>query len=140
MRGGWSSPTPYTPMDGENKAITTKKKKCVQSLGKVSIKKNDNFWSYRLHKLGTLKCCGRTDRWTDGLSGPTTRTTFAKARQVTKRFTFLLDAPPPPSPQSSFDSVQQVFREKMSFEELPACRVNSLPPGKELWINKVMTN
>ena len=27
MRGGWSSPTPYTPMDGENKAITTKKKK-----------------------------------------------------------------------------------------------------------------
>ena len=27
MRGGWSSPTPYTPMDGENKAITIKKKK-----------------------------------------------------------------------------------------------------------------
>ena len=26
MRGGWSSPTPYTPIDGENKAITTKKK------------------------------------------------------------------------------------------------------------------
>ena len=51
---------------------------CVKSLGKVSIKKNENFWSYRLHKLGTLKCCGRTD----GRSGPTTRPAFPKAKQV----------------------------------------------------------
>ena len=52
------------------------------------------FWSYRLHKLGTLKCFGRTDRQTDertdgqtdgrpdGRRGPTTRPAFAKATQV----------------------------------------------------------
>ena len=28
---------------------------CEQSLGKVLMKRNKNFWSYRLHKLGTLK-------------------------------------------------------------------------------------
>ena len=63
---------------------------CEQSLGKVWIKKNENFWSYRLHKLGTLKCFGRTDTRTDGQtddrSGPTTRPAFAKATQVTKRY------------------------------------------------------
>ena len=37
MRGGWSSPTPYTPMDGKNKAITTTKKK------KKKKKKKKNF-------------------------------------------------------------------------------------------------
>ena len=71
---------------------------CEQSLSKVCIKKNKNFLSYRLHKLGTLKCFrrmdrqtdGRTDRQTDGRtdgrpdgwSGPTTRPAFAKATQV----------------------------------------------------------
>ena len=38
---------------------------CEQLLCKVWIKKNENFWSYRLHKLGTPKCCGWTDGWTD---------------------------------------------------------------------------
>ena len=38
--------------------------------------------------LISLKCCGRTDRQTDGRSGPTTRPAFAKVTQV-KRF-FLL--------------------------------------------------
>ena len=28
---------------------------CEQSLGKVWMKRNKNFWSYRLHKLGTPK-------------------------------------------------------------------------------------
>ena len=64
---------------------------CEQSLSKVCIKKNKNFLSYRLHKLGTLKCSdGRTDRRTDrrtegrpdGWSGPTTGPAFAKATQV----------------------------------------------------------
>ena len=67
---------------------------CVQSLGKVWMKRNENFWSYRLHKLGTPKVLrtdgqtdGRTDRRTDGQkldgrSGPTTRPAFTKATQV----------------------------------------------------------
>ena len=55
---------------------------CEQSLHKVWIKKNETFWSYRLHKLGTLKCFGRTDRQTDEQSGPTTRPAFAKVTQV----------------------------------------------------------
>ena len=38
---------------------------CEQSLGKVGMKRNKNFWSYRLHKLGTPKVL-RTDGWTDG--------------------------------------------------------------------------
>ena len=45
------------------------------------MKRNKNFSSYRLHKLGTPKVLG-TDRETDGRSGPTTRPTFAKATQV----------------------------------------------------------
>ena len=57
------------------------------------MKRNENFWSYRLHKNGTpkvLRTDGRTDRRTDrrrhgrpdGRSGPTTRPAFAKATQV----------------------------------------------------------
>ena len=61
------------------------------------MKRNENFWSYRLHKLGTpkvLRTDGRTDRRTDGQtdgqtdgrpdgrSGPTTRPAFAKGTQV----------------------------------------------------------
>ena len=39
--------------------------------------------TYRLHKLGSLKCEeGRTDGRTDGRNGPTTRPAFAKATQV----------------------------------------------------------
>ena len=50
------------------------------------MKRNENFWSYRLHKLGTpkvLQTDGQTDRRMDGQSGPTTRPAFAKATQVT---------------------------------------------------------
>ena len=53
------------------------------------MKRNENCWSYRSHKLGTpkvLRTDGRTDRRTDGRpdgrSGPTTRPAFAKATQV----------------------------------------------------------
>ena len=45
------------------------------------MKRNKNFWSYRLHKLGTPKVLG-TDGRTDGRSGPITRPAFAKATQV----------------------------------------------------------
>ena len=45
------------------------------------MKRNENFSSYRLHKLGTPKVL-RTDTWRDGRSGPTTRPAFAKATQV----------------------------------------------------------
>ena len=55
------------------------------------MKRNENFLSYRLHKLGSPKVLrkdGRTDGQTDGRpdgrSGPTTRPAFAKATQVTK--------------------------------------------------------
>ena len=65
------------------------------------MKRNENFWSYRLHKLGTPKVLrtdrrtdGRTDRRTDrqtdgrpdGHSGPTTIPAFAKATQVIMHF------------------------------------------------------
>ena len=46
------------------------------------MERNKNFWSYRLHKLGTPKVF-RTDGRTDGRSGPITRPAFAKATQVT---------------------------------------------------------
>ena len=52
------------------------------------MKRNKNFWRYRLHKLGTPKVLrtdrrikGR-DRRTDRRSGPSTRPAFAKATQV----------------------------------------------------------
>ena len=45
------------------------------------MKRNENFWSYRLQELGTPKVL-RTDRWMDGRSGPITRPAFAKATQV----------------------------------------------------------
>ena len=45
------------------------------------MKRNENFWSYLLHKLGTPKVL-RTDRRTDRRSRPTTRPAFAKATQV----------------------------------------------------------
>ena len=49
------------------------------------MKRNENFWSYRLHKLGTPKVL-RTDGQTeDRRSGPTTRPAFAKATQVKMR-------------------------------------------------------
>ena len=38
-----------------------------QSLGKFCIKKNETFWSYRLHKLGTPKML-QTDRQTGKMS------------------------------------------------------------------------
>ena len=44
---------------------------CEQSLGKVWMKRNENFWSYRLHKFGTPKVL-RMDGRMDGQSGPTT--------------------------------------------------------------------
>ena len=34
-------------------------------LGKVWMKSNENFWSYRLHKLGTPKVM-QMDGWMDG--------------------------------------------------------------------------
>ena len=40
---------------------------CEEPLCKVLIKKNESFWSYRLHKVGTVKCCDQTDRRTDGV-------------------------------------------------------------------------
>ena len=45
------------------------------------MKRNENFWSYRLHKLGTPKVL-RTDGRMAGQSGPTTRPAFAKVMQV----------------------------------------------------------
>ena len=45
------------------------------------MKRNENFWSYRLHKLGTPKVMG-TDGQTEGQSEPTTRPAFTKAKQV----------------------------------------------------------
>ena len=54
---------------------------CEQSLHKVCILRNENFWRYRLHKLGTIKVL-QTDRWMDRGSGPSTRPAFAKAAQV----------------------------------------------------------
>ena len=39
---------------------------CEQSLGKVLMKRNKNFWSYRLHKLGTPKLL-----WTTKCLSPT---------------------------------------------------------------------
>ena len=57
------------------------------------MKRNKNFWSYRLHKLGTPKVLrtdrrtdGQTDGQTDGRSGLITRPAFAKATQVTTTF------------------------------------------------------
>ena len=41
------------------------------------MKRNKNFWSFRLHKLGTPKVLRM-----DGRSGPTTRPAFAKATHV----------------------------------------------------------
>jgi hypothetical protein len=37
---------------------------CVQSVSKVFMMKNENCWSYRLHKLATLKVLS-TDGQTD---------------------------------------------------------------------------
>ena len=53
------------------------------------MKRNENFWSYRLRKLGTPKALwtdGWTDGRTDGWSGPTTRPAFIKATQVKTTF------------------------------------------------------
>ena len=49
------------------------------------MRRNENFLSYRLHKLGTpevLRTDGQTDGRPDGRSGPTTRPAFANATQV----------------------------------------------------------
>ena len=46
-----------------------------------SLNINENCLSYRLHKLSTPKVL-RTDKQTDGRSGPTTRPAFAKVTQV----------------------------------------------------------
>ena len=53
------------------------------------MKRIEDFWSYRLHKLGTpkvLRTGGQTDGMTDGHtdagSGSTTRHAFAKATHV----------------------------------------------------------
>ena len=49
------------------------------------MKRNKNFWSCILHKLGTpkmLRTDGQTLVRTDGRSGPSTRPAFAKATQV----------------------------------------------------------
>ena len=61
------------------------------------MKRNKNFWSYRLHNLGNPKVLrtdrqmnGQTDRWTDGPSGPFTRPAFAKATQVKTYIGFAL--------------------------------------------------
>ena len=76
-----------TPLKNEKKIMKRAQNRrctssiCEQSFGKVRMKRNKNFWSYRLHKLGTPKVF-RTDRRTDGRSGPNTRPAFAKARQV----------------------------------------------------------
>ena len=49
---------------------------CEQPLWEVWIKRNESFWSYRLHKLGTPKVL-QTDGQREGLNGPTTRPAFA---------------------------------------------------------------
>ena len=79
-----------TPLKNEKKIMKRAQNRrctsliCEQSFGKVWMKRNKKFWSYRLHKLGTPKVL-RTDRRTDGRSGPITRPAFAKATQV-KRY------------------------------------------------------
>ena len=68
-----------TPLKNEKKIMKRAQNRrctssiCEQSFGKVWMKRNKNFWSYRLHKLGTPKVLrtdgqtdGRTDRRTDG--------------------------------------------------------------------------
>ena len=64
MRGGWSSPTPYTPMDGENKAITTKKKKkkkrCQSFFVRLTWTPPDkNFWicAWTMHQQRICPAC-----------------------------------------------------------------------------------
>ena len=88
-----------TPLKNEKKIMNCAQNRrctssiCEQSFGKVWMKRNKNFWSYRLHKLGTPKVFrtdrrtdgrtdGQTDGRTDGRSGPITRPAFAKATQV----------------------------------------------------------
>ena len=50
-----------TPLKNEKKIMKRAQNKrctssiCEQSLSKVLMKRNKNFWSYRLHKLGTPK-------------------------------------------------------------------------------------
>ena len=60
-----------TPLKNEKKIMKGAQNRrctssiCEQSFSKVWMKRNKNFWSYRLHKLGTPKVL-RTDRRTDG--------------------------------------------------------------------------
>ena len=57
----WKKCLISTPLKNEKKIMKHAQNRrcissiCEQSLGKVWIKKNENFWSYRLHKLGTPK-------------------------------------------------------------------------------------
>ena len=59
-----------TPLKNEKKIMKRAQNRrctssiCEQSFGKVWMKRNKNFWSYRLHKHGTPKVF-RTDRRTD---------------------------------------------------------------------------
>ena len=61
---------------------------CEQSLGKVWIKRNENFWSYRLHKLGTPKMLHM-----DGQMGKKSRfNTHQKWEKTMKHFHKIGDA------------------------------------------------
>ena len=93
----WKKCLSPTPLKNENIFIKWAQNRrctssiCEQPVCKVWIKRNESFWSYRLHKLGTPKVL-RKDRQRNGQkggwSGPTTRPAFAKATQVKNQFSY----------------------------------------------------
>ena len=72
---------------------------CEHSLGKVLMKRNENFFGVTDYtNLVPLKCCGRTggrtdgrtDGQTDGRSGPTTRHFYPQADTLRVHLTLTL--------------------------------------------------
>ena len=78
-----------TPFKNEKKIMKRAPNKmctfsiCEQSLGKVWLKRNENSWSYRFHKLGTPKML-RTDGQTRKMSKFNTHQKWEKMKQYHK--------------------------------------------------------